>query len=354
MIHLIYGKDRYRVLHALRELRATLAQSDDMIETNTTVLDGASVTPAELLAHAQAVPFLASSRLVIVEGLLGHLGGAKRGRRSKKAAADDPLAPWQAVADQLADPSQVPETTTLIFVEGALASNAALSIFAPIARVLQRDALEPAELSAWIAGAAEARGLKLSPRTSASIAQLTGGDLWTIENELDKLAAFAGQQSVDEAMIAAVVSSAQEARLWDLTDAIVAGDERKALGAMSALLDEGQAATLLLFMLVRQYRQLAVIKDLRERRASEAEMLREVSNSRGRLNAITAKAARYGWPQIRAAYAALLDADLSVKRGLRDDEAALQLAVHELTALARSTTGRSGDAYARRAGSSSG
>ncbi len=353
MIHLIYGKDRYLVLHALRDVRVQLAAQDDMLETNTTTLDGAAITPAELLAHAQSAPFLGSSRLVIVEGLLANVGGAKRGRRSKKPSPDDPLAPWQAAAEELADPSRMPETTTLVFVEGALESNAALAIFAPIARVRQLDALPPGELAAWIARAAEARSMKLAPRAGAAIAQLTGGDLWTVENELDKLAAYAAGAPVDESMVAAIVSSAQEARIWDLTDAVVAGDDRKALASMQTLLQDGQAAQLLLFMLVRQYRQLAVIKDLRARRTSEAEMLRHVSNSRYRLNTLTTLAARYGWAQIRAAYAALLDADLGVKRGLRADESSLQLVLHELCALATRAPARAGG-YARRTGSSSG
>jgi DNA polymerase-3 subunit delta len=353
VIHLIYGKDRYLVLHALRDLRAKLAADDDMLETNSATLDGAAITPTELLAHAQAVPFLASTRLVIVEGLLAHIGGAKRGRRSKKPSPDDPLVPWQAVADELVDPSRMPDTTTLVFVEGALESNAALAIFAPIARVLQLDALPSGELSKWVARAAQARDMKLAPRAGAALAQLTAGDLWTIENELDKLAAFAGGAMVDEAMVADIVSSAHESRIWDLTDAVVAGDERKALASMQTLLQDGQAPQLLLFMLVRQYRQLALIKDLRGRRAPEAEMLRHVSNSRYRLNTVTTLAARYGWAQIRAAYAALLDADLSVKRGLRDDESSLQLVLHELCALGSRAAPRGGS-YARRAGSSSG
>ncbi|MBF6600895.1 MAG: DNA polymerase III subunit delta [Dehalococcoidia bacterium] len=354
MIHLLHGKHRYLVLRALRDIRTALAGEDDMIATNTSVLDGSSITPAELLAHAQAVPFLANSRLVIVEGLLAAIGGARRGRRPRKAAGDDPIAPWQALADQLADPAVVPPTTTVVFVEGALGANAALPIFRRIARTAQFDGLAPAELQSWVEGAADARDVRLTPRAAQELAGLIGDDLWAIENELDKLAAFAAGATVDEAMVARIVSSAQEARLWDLTDAIVAGNERRALMSMDALLDDGQAPQLLLFMIVREYRQIAVIKDMRARGATRAEMLPEVSKSEGRLRAVSAAAARSGWPRIRAAYDVLLAADLGVKRGLRDDEASLQLAVHELCALAGNGGAAEPGAYARRAGSSSG
>ena len=73
---------------------------------------GRGLMPAELLAHATAVPFLASNRLVIVEGLLRALGDARSGRRRKKGDTDDPLEAWRAAAAQLADPAAMPATTT--------------------------------------------------------------------------------------------------------------------------------------------------------------------------------------------------------------------------------------------------
>ncbi|MHB8685091.1 MAG: DNA polymerase III subunit delta, partial [Dehalococcoidia bacterium] len=242
---------------------------------------------------------------------------------------------------------------TLVFVEGDLPkTNAAFPIFAPIAHAVQYDALPKGELPGWIKHSADTRSLALDPRALAALAQLTAGDLWTIENELDKLAAYAGGEPVDEATVSWVVSSAQEARIWDLSDAVVAGDERKALAAMRALIEEGQPATLLLFMVVRQYRQIAIVKDMRERRARQEEIARVAGIPGFRINAVSALASRYGWPLLRQAYSALLDADLAVKRGLRDDEVSLQLLVHELCALAPGA--RPAGGYPRRAGASSG
>ncbi|MDE3096971.1 MAG: DNA polymerase III subunit delta [Chloroflexota bacterium] len=353
MIHLLHGSDGYRIRHALREIRAQADAGDGMLDANTTVLDGTSLTPGELLAHAQAVPFLASARLVIVEGLLAQIGGGRRGRRGKKATDGGPLAAWEAAAAQLADAATMPASTTLVFVEGELAkTNAAFPIFAPIAHAVQYDKLAKDELPGWIQRAADARGLRLAPRALAAIARLTAGDLWTAENELDKLAAYAAGDVVDEDVVSRVVSSAQVARVWDLGDAVVAGDERAALTSMRALLDEGQAAPLLMFMLVRQYRQIAIVKDMRDRRARQDEIARAAGIPGFRINAVSALASRYTWPLLREAYGALLDSDLAVKRGLRDDEASLQLLVHELCALAPGA--RPAGGYAPRAGAASG
>jgi DNA polymerase-3 subunit delta len=334
VIYLFYGKDSYRVRGALSELREKLSAGDDMLESNTTVLDGRETTPQELLAHATAVPFLASNRLVIVEGLLKALGEMKGGRR-KKVKDDDPMAPWRDAITTLGDKAAVPETTTLVFVEGELTkTNVAFSMIAPVAKTVEFVELTKQELPTWIDAESKRRGVKLAPRAVAALDQLIGPDLWMLTNELEKLAAYADGALVEEETVEELVSAAGETKIWDLTDAVVAGDSKKALGTLSKLLADGQPAPMLAFMIVRQYRQIALVTDLRERRMRQDEIARIAGVPGFRVNAVGALANRYPWPVLREAYARLLDADLSVKRGLQDDESSLQLLVHELCGLA--------------------
>ncbi len=347
MIHLLHGKDDYQVRKALAAIREDLAEDDDMLATNTTVLEGRGLTPDELLAHAMAMPFLSANRLVIVEGLLRALGEVRGGRRKKKGDGDDPLEPWRQAAAKLSDPATMPPTTTLVLVEGELAkTNAAFTIFAPIAYTTEYGPLPPGELSSWLKATAKAKKLKITDGAVQSLASLIGGDLWALDNELDKIAVYAGGETADEKMVGELVSAARETKVWDLSDAVVAGNERKALTSLGRLLVAGEAPQLLLFMIARQYRQLLVLKDLRERRVAREEMQRLSGVPGFRLNEVGALSGRYDWSVLRQAYARILDADLSVKRGLQDDESALQLLVHELCALAP-RAGAARPSYAR-------
>lgn len=335
VIYLLYGKDGYRVRDTLRDIRARLAASDEMCDGDSVTLDGRVLSAGELLAHATAMPFLSSSRLVVVEGLLAAIGEAKRGGGKRGKGADDPLEPWRRAAKTLADPATMPETTTLVFVDGELAkSNPAFTMFAPIARTIDHPPLSKEELPTWIAARAKTKGVKLAPRSLVALVQLIGPDLWALDNELDKLSAFACAEVVEPETVTQVVSSAREAIIWDLTDALVAGDEHKALATMRGLLDEGGAAQQLLFMVVRQFRQLVLVKDLRERGVRADEVARAAAIPPFRLSAVSATASRFSWPTLRRAYATILGADLSVKRGLSGDEDALQLLIHELCSLA--------------------
>ncbi len=338
MIHLLYGKDDYRVRRALAQIRDELADGDPIaLASNTTVLDGRALVPQELMQHATSVPFLASSRLVIVEGLLAALGATKGGRRTtkKKSDDDDPLAPWRAVATQLGDSAGMPETTTLVFIEGDLAkTNIGFSIVAPIARAVEFGPMAPVDVVKWVKDGAKSRQMKMSDGAVRLLAQSVGGDLWAIESELDKLAAYAGGEMLDEAAVGELVSAAQDTKMWDLTDAVVAGNERKAIGSMQRLLADGVVPPILSSMIVRAYRQLAVVKDMRDARAGQDAISRATGVPGFKVDGVSALAARYSWADLRYAYAKMLDADLSVKRGLQDDESSLQLMVHELCALA--------------------
>jgi DNA polymerase-3 subunit delta len=337
VIYLLHGPDDYRVRVAAREIGDRLHAADDMLDSNTTVLVGATVTPGELMAHVTAMPFLASHRLVVVEGLLGAIGAVRGGRRKK--SDDDPLEPWRQLAARLADPATMPETTTLVFIEGELkppkkAPNPALAIFASIATTREFGTLDKSELPEWISVAAERKGARLSGRAVAALAQLIGPDLWMLDREIDKLSAYADGEEVGPDMVADVVSAAHDTKIWDLTDALVAGNEKKALATMRRLIDEGDPPTQMAYMIVRAYRELIIIKDMRERGARQDEIVKASGVQNWKYAQISGLAARYSWPVLRAAYARLLDADLSVKRGLRDDETSLQLLIHELCTLA--------------------
>ena len=346
MIHLIHGKDDYQVRGALHAIRDDLKKSDDMLDSNTTVLDGRAVTPLELLAHAAAMPFLASNRLVIVEGLLGSLGAIKGARRKKRGDGDDPLEPWRDAAAQLADKATMPETTTLVFVEGDIPkTNAAFTIFAPIARTREFSVLAGAELTKWLREAAKTEKVKITEGGERALIAALAPDLWALKNAIAKLAAYADGETIDESMVRDLVTAADDTKFWDITDAVVAGNERKALSALQRLLVDGSPPAMLSAMLVRQYRQLAIVKDMRDRRAAQDAIARASGVPAFKVGEVSALASRYTWALVRAAYDRLLAADLSVKRGLQDDESALQLLVHELCAMAPKGAAR--PAYAR-------
>ncbi len=354
MIYLLYGQDSFQVHRALEAIRARLTTPDGMLASNTVTLDGAKLEPLELMQHATVVPFLAPARLVIVEGLLAAIGTGRSGRKKK---GDDPLAAWADLADQLGAPGALPETTTLVLVEGDLDTgpdgrklkkpNPAFTLFAPIAQTKDHPLVKDKELATWVRAELKHMDLTLNERAIRALVDAVGPDLWAMHNELRKIEAYANGEEVDEALVAEIVGQAREAKLWDLTEAVVAGDERRAIDTLASRLTAGDAAPMLVSMIARQYRQLVVVKELMQERASKGEVARSAGIPEWKVDAVSSVATRYEWPALRRAYELLVDADLSVKRGLQDDESALQLLIHKLIELAPRTNTARQPAYNR-------
>ena len=80
MIYVLYGRDEFSLHEELKRIKASLGDSESLA-TNTTVFEGKQVSLGQLLDACMALPFLGTSRLVIVEGLLTRF---ERGGRTSK------------------------------------------------------------------------------------------------------------------------------------------------------------------------------------------------------------------------------------------------------------------------------
>ena len=77
MFWILHGEDEFRRSEFLAKLKKGLGDPAE-VEINTTLLDGRRVTLSEIIHSCGAIPFLGTSRLVVVDGLLTHLGRARK------------------------------------------------------------------------------------------------------------------------------------------------------------------------------------------------------------------------------------------------------------------------------------
>jgi DNA polymerase III subunit delta len=333
MLHVLYGKDEFTAHEALAEIAQQL-DSDGQLADNTVHVDATSAKPEELLVICQTMPFLGSHRLVVVHGLLGRFEQRARSRTRRRAAKDDEgaLGPWQRFVDAL---PALPETTALVLVDGeAGARNPMLEALRPHAKAREFKPLAQADVAQWINQRAARYGVSLQARAVAALAGLVGPQLWTLDSELRKLATFANGAQVSEDDVRSLVSLARDPSVFAMADAVIEGRARDAIDLLQRLLTDGEAPQRLLAMIARQYRMLLLAKELLDRRMRAPEISAQLGVQGFVIQRLLQQAPLYTLDRLRQAYGKLLDADLSVKRGLMDDEAALQLLILELAALA--------------------
>ena len=301
--------------------------ADALLDANRHRLQGTQLVPAELLGVCQAMPFLDTLRLVQVEGLLGTAesrSGAGRGRRGGNSAADV----WQNLAAAI--PS-MPDTTLLMLSDGPLTgNNPLLRLLSPVCTVEEQTAPRGEQLARWIKETTEHKGSSIGPAAIRSMADLVGSDLWTLDQELEKLSLYAQGREISEADVRLMVSQVREASIFEAVDAMVDGRPQAALRLLAQLRDDGREPLYIIAMVERQLRLLALARDSMERRLPQNELKRALGTSSDFVVRKTMdQARRHSREDIAWRYDRLLEADLSIKQGRVDPDLALELLVGE-------------------------
>ena len=118
MFYILHGDNEFEISERLADFKQKIGD-ESLRDLNITVLDGRKTTLGEVQHAADAIPFLADKRLVIVDGLLTRL--ASRKAKEGDEAAHLGAASSGAAKDFLNGLSDyvlhLPETTRLVFVE---------------------------------------------------------------------------------------------------------------------------------------------------------------------------------------------------------------------------------------------
>ena len=327
MFYILHGQDGFSLNQALERIKAGLGDRET-VATNTTRLDGQHLTLSELRNKCDAAPFMSSHRLVIVDGLLGRLETKQRKPRSGKGKSGNGLGEWEGL-DSYA--KQIPETTVLVLVdEEVQGSNPLLNKLSALAEVRTFPLLRGKDLKAWIRHRVKGEGGDITPQAVDLLAELIGGDLWAMDGEIQKLLLYSQERPICEDDVRQLVSCIQEANIFALVDAVAEGRTELAQQLLHRLYDDGVAPTHILTMITRQFRLIALARDLgkglsrlqiQDRLGLKSSYALDKTLSQGKL---------YSFRGVKQAYDKLLETDLAIKTGKYSDKLALELLVAEL------------------------
>ncbi len=93
----------------------------------------------------------------------------------------------------------------------------------------------PRELTAWIGRHFRAHGKTISTQNAGYLVDITGGTMTALSGEIEKVAAFAPDLEIRKSDIDAVVEPVMDAVVFDMTDALGAGDFEKAMSKLEML-----------------------------------------------------------------------------------------------------------------------
>jgi DNA polymerase-3 subunit delta len=274
------------------------------------------VTLAELRSACEALPFLAQRRLVIVTGLLTRL----------ESQEDDQF--MQVLLDLLPG---LPHTTRLVFVEKRTLSGThpVVKLARKTTRgyVRQFDPPSGGALPGWIGRRVHKHGGRIADDAAARLAHLVGADLRLLNQEILKLVTYAGERQITSEDVDLLVPYAQEVIIFDLVDALGQRDGGTAAGALQRLLDTGEHPMGILAMIVRQFRLLVQVKELRQAGQNARTIARLLDLHPYPAGKLYRQATNFTAAQLEKIYRHLLVTDAQIKTGALTPIVALDLLV---------------------------
>lgn len=258
MVIYLRGEDEFRSSEALHGFVEAFRKKHDPAGLGIVRLDGEKVSDAELQQALATQGLLTSRRLIVVRNLSVN---------KKKDAADLLLAVVEA--------ERVPRDHILIVWETGVPEQAKRShqLFRTLAGLSGRtprakdrdfqerfDRLIGRHLETWVEAGAKERGIQLSPPARGALIALAGGNLRTLDQELEKLSHYRPQGMITPADVKLFVHAALDANIFDLTDAIGERNSERALELLERQFVVGAAPLYLVTMLTRHFRILRSIE----------------------------------------------------------------------------------------------
>ena len=298
--YLIHGDDHGRIAERRTRLRAMAEQESGV--GGVELLEGDACTADAVVAALSTMTFALGRRFVIADGV----------ERWKDADADTVAAALKGVDG---------ETLTVAFFgreEGRAKVPAGLAkaVEAAGGQVAEEATVKPRSLPGWVVARAQELRLDLDQQAARALVAHVGDRQQRLLRELEKLALEHGDGAhigVEE--VEASSASSAERKIWDLADAVVAGNARGATRVLLELRAQGERVPGLLYQMVRKLRDaLTVAEGLAEGR-SPAQLKKSLRMSPYAADRLVAEVGKRDVEAFRRALVLMADLELESRGG---------------------------------------
>jgi DNA polymerase III subunit delta len=270
-IYAVVGSDDIEVKHTAAELAEKLkpaAAGEFGLETIDGAADNADQAASRIrstIEGLQTLPFFGGEKLVWLKNA-NFLGDDQKARS----------ATVQAALEELTETIDAGLGSEITFLISAIDVDKRRSFYKSLAKRAELQIFEKLdssrggweeEATAMVQTRAKKRKLRFDEEALELFVLLTGGDTRDIENELEKIDIYLGnERAVNVDLVRELVPLTREGVIFDLSNALAERDLERALDLVRQLLDQGESAIgILLVAILPTVRSLLLAKDLMER-----------------------------------------------------------------------------------------
>ena len=304
-VYLLYGEEGYlKKQYKDRFIKAMLPDGDTM---NYAYYEGKNTDVKEVIDRAETLPFFAERRLIVFENT---------GFFKTAAGAD--------LADYVKD---MPETTYFVFVENEVDKrNKLYKAVNSKGYAVELSTQDEGTLKRWVFNLARRENKEMSEAVITYFIGKVGTDMEKIQRELEKVICYAiDRNTLTKEDVDAVCVTQLSNHIFEMVDAVAAGNQKRALDLYYELLALKEPAMRILYMLARQYRILFHVKAL----ANQGYGRKEIASKAGIHPFVAGKnieqSRRFKMKELRGVMEEAAQLEQDVKTGLLTDTLAVEL-----------------------------
>lgn len=239
--YLLYGEEDYLKRQYRDKLLDALTQPGDTMNISRYEGDGISV--GELIDLAETMPFFADRRVILVTDS----GFFKK--------SNEDLAAYLP---------QIQETACFLFVEHQVDKRSrTYKAVAKAGRAAEFRMPDEKTIARWMGGRLKEAKKTISKEAWVEFLSRTNDSMENMDKEMEKLLSYTAQQEhISLEDVRAVCTQQVQTKIFDMISGVAAKDLKKVMLLYQDLLAAKEPPMRILYLMVRQFRQMMVIKEL--------------------------------------------------------------------------------------------
>ncbi|MFA5967369.1 MAG: DNA polymerase III subunit delta [Patescibacteria group bacterium] len=254
MIYCLFGSDEFSVRARLQALRAEAEKATPGLDYS--FVEASKCSLEEIVNLIEAQSLMAARKFLVIQNLL----------------ADGAPEVQQWLTQRLTKIDSA-DPTVIIFIETQ--PPAKKNLLGQQLAAYPTELYEPlnsTQTKLWLQSQTKLRGLALDPPVANYLLTNFSGDLLRLSNELDKLAAFAAGQKITLMMTQTLAVPLIHDHIFQMIDALAHKKLSLANQLINTQLALGTAEHELLAMVAYQFRNILLVRTLRDQKLSQAQI----------------------------------------------------------------------------------
>ena len=305
-VYLLYGEERYLRRQYRDKLQKALCADGDAM--NLHFYEGKNTPVEEIIDLAETLPFFSDRRVIFLnDSGLFKSGGEK-------------------MAEYLSNPS---DTCFFVFTESEVDKRSKLYKAVQSKGYAAEFAVQDENtLKRWIAGILAREGKRVAESTVMLLLSRTGTDMENIQMELEKLICYCMERETVTAQdVEAVCATRVSNHIFDMINAIAAGQQKQALDLYYDLLALKEPPMRILFLIARQCNMLLQVKELKARGFDNRTIGSKIGTAPFIAGKYLSQASRFRASVLRNAVEKCVEAEEAVKTGKMNDVMSVEILI---------------------------